>query len=292
MAIAKRASTIALTAQVGNESYLLLNAVDPRWRVGADGKYQGKPALSGGGSTLLPLSALKFIGGLVDQGETPEDAALRELGEEAGARLAEAIKATGGVTSVYTMTRPLEWQPENDVEITYLHAHIKANSLEELRSMIEPHDDCFGIVIVKADQVIKTDKGYVVAGAVSPQNIIFRQAYVPIPYQDWERDSGKPIPQAARDVFDHYNTNGPVNPLVGIDAASLREINVSLYTPKGTDPCAVLDDTKVQQGKGGAVPDGAIFEQLVKPRLKGPIAMRDVAALMAGTDTNIKLAKA
>jgi len=278
MAIAKRATTIIVTAETPEGTHLLLNATDPRWRLDGEGKFGGVDALKGGVATSLTLANLKFIGGLVDGGESAEQAGLRELREEAGKRLADAVEKFL-LEPVYTMVRPLEWNPTDEVEITYLHAHIKADSLQAVRGMIEPHDDCFGIAIVKTDQIAKTDLAYVVAGRVADENIIFRPDYVEIPYRDWEKESGKPIPQAARDAFDFYNANGPTNPLVGIDTKSLRDVSIKFYTPKDISPTANLSEDQVTSGHGGAVPDGAIFMQLVKPRLEGSMANRDFVTL-------------
>ena len=291
MAVKKRAGTVCITVDVAGESYTLFNVPDPRWRINEKAKYGGVDAMHGDQATPLSLAALKFIGGLFDEGESAVVATLRELGEEAGKKLAARVEAAG-LEPVYVMRRPLEWSPKDDVELTYLHAHIKVGSLEELRSLIQPDDDCFAIAIAKTEQVVKTEVGYAIVGDIPAENIIFRESYTPIPYQDWARETGKPIPEPALRAFEHYNTVGPTNPLVGIDVESLKGLSVALYTPKGTSPTAVMSDEQIRSGMGGAVPDGAIYMDMIKPRAQGSMSRRDDAAIVDGPNLDGTLPKA
>jgi hypothetical protein len=281
----RQAATIMLTADIAGEIYILLNAVDPRWRLDREGKYDGMAALDQNGNpVLLPLRGFKFIGGYKDEKENPIEAGLRELREEAGEKLAEEVRKSNTLETVYTMTRASDLYPWRSVTISYIHAHIKVETmdalkdmieitpaavrnrgLERLRDMIAPHDDAFAIVIAKATQIQKLSngEGYAIIDYIPRKNIVENTKWVPIDYWNWKN---KNIPYAPRRAFDVYNEKGPKNLHIGIEMNSLNHMNVGLYVPKNTKPDAEMTSLQVVKGFGEAVPDGAIFTQLAMTR--------------------------
>jgi ADP-ribose pyrophosphatase YjhB (NUDIX family) len=283
----RKAVTTIVTVEMDGKNYVLLNAVDPRWRINPEGKFIGINAngesqafdafQQNGSPTKLPLSGLKFIGGFVDKGKTLKQAAHHELKEEAGRRLGNL--AAKNLKHVYTLTRPMDRWPGASVEVTYLHAHLKLSKAEFSR-LAKPGDDSLALMLVEVDKIAKTGTGYVVTKP--SQDIFYRKKYQSIPYRRWmlahwlhERGiitspDSKLTPQQI-EAFKYYNRHGRSNPFVGIDRESLKAKNISLYKPSGTSSTAQLSPEQIRERGGGLpVPDGAIFTQVVRPSLTAP----------------------
>lgn len=243
----RKAATIIVEVVTEQGSLVALAAVDPRWRVDREGRHRGLPALRDGALTPLPLTGLKFIGGLVDEAETPLESALRELGEEAGARIAAAVRATG-VREVYRMTRGLEWAPNAKTEITYFHARVRADA-SDLPGLFEPADDCLAIVLVGRDRIVLADEGYVVTGAAAVT--FWRKAFVPVPYEGWAPS------EAQEAAFKAYNAAGREDPFAGIDKDSLAGLHVPLFYPTDASPTDILGGNDLLTGR--PLPDGAVL---------------------------------
>lgn len=243
----KQASTIILRLRTGADDLIALAAVDPRWRLSQDASYGGVAALLDGVPQPIPLTGLKFIGGLVDEGETPESSALRELREEAGPRIARLVEASG-MRRVYRMRRALEWRAGAGIEILYYGATVDVPP-SGLADLFEPADDCLAIVLVRTAQVSKGPEGYAVTG--SPVATFWRKAYRTIPFEGWN------LTPAVQAAMASYNELGPGDPFVGIDRDSLSAMHVPLYCPGDASP---TDDIRPgDDGTGRPVPDGAVL---------------------------------
>jgi hypothetical protein len=235
----------------GSGDLIALAAVDPRWRLDREGRSGGVQALRGGVPAPLPLTGLKFVGGLVDEGEDIVEAALRELCEEAGAGIEGLVRAAGP-REVYRMTRNLEWNPEANVEVTYLHAEVAAKDAD-LSHLFEPADDCLAIVLVRRGQVALTSAGYVVTG--KPAATFWRKAFVTIPYEGW---APTPLQEAA---FRAYNALGAEDPTVGIDTASLESLDIPLFCPVDASPTDAMGPGDMATGR--PLPDGAVLAHAI-----------------------------
>lgn len=250
----RQAATAIVRIRTETGDLLALNVEDPRWRLDAEGRYRGVPALLEGAVRPLPLAGLKFIGGLVDEGETPEESLLRELREEAGPVIG-AMAAQAGLDPVYRMLRGLEWRPGASIEIRYFGVTVEAPG-EDLPRLFEPGDDCLGIVLVRPAQVVRGEDGYAVTG--SPVATFWRKAYVPIPYREWH------VSPAVEAAMLAYEEAGPQDPFVGLDKASLGSLHVPMFCPRDAEPADVMRPGDEETGR--PLPDGAVLARFLDGR--------------------------
>ena len=252
----RRAATVIVEVETDDGTLIALAATDPRWRLDREGRHGGTAALHEGGIGRLPITGLKFIGGLADAGESPLRAALREVFEEAGAAIGEAV-AAAGPREVYRMTRALEWSQDAKVHVSYFHVRVDAMG-RDLGDLFEPADDCLAIVLVRPDQVALREDGYAVTGPA--RATYWRKPYVPVPYETWRPSD------AQRAAYDAFNAAGPADPFVGLDRDSLGALHVGLYCPPDASPTDALAEADLATGR--PLPDGAILVHALGERAR------------------------
>ena len=267
----QEAAVTAISVATENGTFLLLAAQDPRKRIDQGGWYYGTPAINAQGEVCgLPLRP-GCVGGKLKRGETPEQAALREIAEEAGEAIASKIKESGSLTHVYTAVHARESDP---MTAHFFHAHLRMPYAELAQCMrrgkegaARPEDDVVALIAVKPEQIQRADNRYIVKGSPA---LVFWRDFVPLAIN--AQDS-----EAKRTALAMYNERGGNEPWIGIDREIIHREMDEYVAPGGT-PGTQLSAEEISAKRGATHPaNGALYEQIVKGR---------ISALEAGA-TNI-----
>ncbi len=229
---------------------------DPRPRIDKNGQYLGISPLNSDGklTQLLPVAVLKFIGGYTDKDESTLDASIRELGEEAGAWIAEHASKQPKIA--YVMERKSS-HSNGTLRLTYVHAHIGTHRTADVIQNIDPGDDCLALAIVNADALLQNNEGFYFAQNAVAEIKIQRQ-YTPIYYSEWYAYTS----ETSRRIFDHYNMHAVNDVAYGLNMADLKASEINVYCPKDAEKTASLPSSAFGT-TGGSVSDGAICKMVI-----------------------------